>query len=563
MKTDQKQKKSLKLMIVLSSILTSLLFFTVLIFGSKSYIFDNQTKDRDSHINSIGNMFITMLERPHSEGQLAEVERMIQTKHLPEFISYIEVFKGNEQVAERKGSNNGKCSLLKDHKYNFLNEIDNKPMGHIIIRESLCSLKKRQNDLQNLALLIFITFIIISFLITVYTTNLVFKPLHRVVKESSNSEHFSDKIITAAPSEIKPLIIKLFESINYKARAELQKEIVHNVHSKLTTLGIILKKRAKDFDDEALSYFKEVENSINSLRRPTEELKDFLGDVEEIHLNDLINKVCKEKQKEYRLKDFEINISNITLENWTLYTHFNLNFLKVTLENIINNAADAINRNGNIKVALSGGREGHTIKVIDDGSGLKEDLWEDIFKKGFTLKEKGTGSGLYQASRIKELGGDIFVEHSEVGVGTSISIVIPAYHPEKETSEPSIDPNTQILLLDDDVNLLKRLKKELSALGIHSTVFTNSIDFLRDIDLYPKDLPIVFDLQLMPEGKTGDEIARKVKEKGFHNLTLYSGEEYNDIKDRIMVPFRGFIPKKAGTIINDLVKLINNLDKEL
>lgn len=66
------------------------------------------------------------------------------------------------------------------------------------------------------------------------------------------------------------------------------------------------------------------------------------------------------------------------------------------------------------------------IDVCDNGAGIPENLWEEIFKPGFTTKknEKG-GFGLYHIrQRVEKVGGKLFVAASTPGEGTTMRLCL-------------------------------------------------------------------------------------------------------------------------------------------
>jgi signal transduction histidine kinase len=83
--------------------------------------------------------------------------------------------------------------------------------------------------------------------------------------------------------------------------------------------------------------------------------------------------------------------------------------LKEILLNLVLNAAQAINREGKVRIEseLNGGNLLH-LSVIDDGIGIPLSLQEKIFEPFFTTKQRGTGLGLaIVARRIREINGTI------------------------------------------------------------------------------------------------------------------------------------------------------------
>jgi signal transduction histidine kinase len=97
--------------------------------------------------------------------------------------------------------------------------------------------------------------------------------------------------------------------------------------------------------------------------------------------------------------------------------------------NILRNAAEAVDEGGRISLALSLVHEdgARKIKVLisDDGCGIPEKDWENIFEPFYTTKPSGFGLGLSNARKIAEQHhGSIKVVEKQ-GKGTSFEVRIP------------------------------------------------------------------------------------------------------------------------------------------
>ena len=97
--------------------------------------------------------------------------------------------------------------------------------------------------------------------------------------------------------------------------------------------------------------------------------------------------------------------------------------------NIINNAIDAIGKNGEIRIKTSYSSKNHEAKVeiTDNGPGIPKEGIDKIFDPFYTTKEVGKGTGLGLSivySIIEKLGGRIMVA-SEIGLGTTFTIYLP------------------------------------------------------------------------------------------------------------------------------------------
>ena len=98
--------------------------------------------------------------------------------------------------------------------------------------------------------------------------------------------------------------------------------------------------------------------------------------------------------------------------------------LSWAFENLLKNSIDAItNKKGKILINVKGVEEYIVIVFHDNGKGIKRNDWNNIFKPGFSTKNRGWGLGLSLTQRIIQdiHGGAIVVEDSSSN-GTKIKI---------------------------------------------------------------------------------------------------------------------------------------------
>jgi signal transduction histidine kinase/DNA-binding response OmpR family regulator len=95
--------------------------------------------------------------------------------------------------------------------------------------------------------------------------------------------------------------------------------------------------------------------------------------------------------------------------------------------NILVNAAQAIEKQGDIKIKTYNSNGSNVVIISDTGSGISEDKIPKIFEPFFTTKEVGKGTGLGMSIAydiVLKHKGKIDVE-SEVGTGTTFTIELP------------------------------------------------------------------------------------------------------------------------------------------
>lgn len=184
------------------------------------------------------------------------------------------------------------------------------------------------------------------------------------------------------------------------------------------------------------------------------------------------------------------------------------------------------------------------ISIRDHGIGVFEEHLSRIFDPYFTTKQRGSGLGLATTySIIKRHGGHVKVE-SEVGVGTTFCIYLPASEEKMETLEEetteAISGAGKILLMDDEELILEVVGEMLSHLGYEAEF---ARDGLEAIELYTKAkdaghpfAAVIMDLTI-PGGMGGKEAVKKLIEIDPHVKAIVSSGYSTD---PIMADFRKY-----------------------
>jgi two-component system cell cycle sensor histidine kinase/response regulator CckA len=158
------------------------------------------------------------------------------------------------------------------------------------------------------------------------------------------------------------------------------------------------------------------------------------------------------------------------------------------------------------------------IAVSDTGSGMPPEVVREAFEPFFTTKEpgKGTGLGLSMVyGLMKQLGGTVKI-YSEVGVGTTIKLFVPA-------AAASIDANAKkgpqavvkgkgetILVVEDDDMVRDSVADQLTALNYRVITASNgpeALDILGGSD----QIALLFTDVIMPGGLNGSQLASLAK----------------------------------------------------
>ena len=174
------------------------------------------------------------------------------------------------------------------------------------------------------------------------------------------------------------------------------------------------------------------------------------------------------------------------------------------------------------KTGFPGSSPGSWVKlsVRDTGHGMEKETIDNIFDPFFTTRDvdKGTGMGLAVVHGIvKKSGGSIHVE-SRPDRGSVFTILLPRISPPEtprhqpltDSAEDTIGKGEHILVVDDEVTLIKMMEKTLPKLGYWVTGFSDPGEALAFVRTHGKDLDLVITDFSMP-GMNGFDVAREIK----------------------------------------------------
>ena len=166
-----------------------------------------------------------------------------------------------------------------------------------------------------------------------------------------------------------------------------------------------IKKRS-----EGLLKFAEVYRNLNKITQPT---------VKPVYVRDIFENMHHLMAPTLSQKNIELDI---VLKEPDLIIELDNNLIEQVLINLIVNAMDAVKESNEPRIVLSAyelNNKKAVIKVADNGSGMSEELMNNIFIPFFSTKKNGSGIGLSLCKQIMMLHkGNISVQSVE-GTGTA------------------------------------------------------------------------------------------------------------------------------------------------
>lgn len=202
------------------------------------------------------------------------------------------------------------------------------------------------------------------------------------------------------------------------------------------------------------------------------------------------------------------------------------------LVNLSVNARDAIDKQGTITISthsvsikdevalqhnvLPG--EYALIQVNDNGIGMDEETQKLIFDPFFTTKEvgKGTGLGLSTVYGIVKNNGGFIEVQSEKGKGTTFKIYLPVFIERRKFAQyhdnavKDLFHGTEtILIVEDEVSILKMIKKMLEILGYTVLEAGDPFEALEIVKNYIGTIHLLITDVVMPK-MNGVDLAKLV-----------------------------------------------------
>ncbi|RMH09877.1 MAG: PAS domain S-box protein [Nitrospirae bacterium] len=158
------------------------------------------------------------------------------------------------------------------------------------------------------------------------------------------------------------------------------------------------------------------------------------------------------------------------------------------------------------------------LRVQDTGQGIAPEILPKIFDPFFTTKEvhEGTGLGLSVVHGIVLAHGGHLTVDSEIGRGTTFTIYFPLLSQSGEDradepfGEPPLPRTGKILILDDEIALVRFMQELLETWGFEVVAVTDPTQALDIFRAAPESFTLVLTDQTMPR-MTGERMVQTLR----------------------------------------------------
>jgi PAS domain S-box-containing protein len=227
-------------------------------------------------------------------------------------------------------------------------------------------------------------------------------------------------------------------------------------------------------------------------------------------------------------------VTNLDRQLWPI--HADAGQLEQILVNLVVNARDAMPGGGTLSIDTSNAEIGADdltssplpvgryvrVRVSDTGTGMPAEVIERAFEPFYTTKPKGSGTGLGLATVYgiaTAAGGDVRL-YSENGIGTTVTVLLPAADAPLDDittgTVPATEPTSEtpahetILMAEDEDDLRVITSRILTRAGYHVLAAAGGAQAIHLAQTHPGPIHLLLTDVIMPK-MTGNEVAARIR----------------------------------------------------
>ena len=214
------------------------------------------------------------------------------------------------------------------------------------------------------------------------------------------------------------------------AMGELASGVAHEIRNPINAIGMIAQRLNKEFipnenQKEYLDITLILRNEVNRINKI---ITQFLNYAKPLDINPKqieINSYLLEVYKLFDTQAKQKSVNFVLQNNEKFNVNIDPDLIKQSLLNIITNAFDAVNVNGEVLINYYKLKKDFVIEISDSGVGMDAEQLKKIFDLYYTTKKDGNGLGLSITQKIiSQHKGSITVK-SKINNGTTFKIILP------------------------------------------------------------------------------------------------------------------------------------------
>jgi two-component system nitrogen regulation sensor histidine kinase NtrY len=232
---------------------------------------------------------------------------------------------------------------------------------------------------------------------------------------------------------------KLLINERYEAWESVARKLAHEIKNPLTPIQLSIDSLREKYRDKLSNENGDFEKYLETINRQIVDIEKLVNEfsnfarmprpiLKKVNIENLINKsldfikltskstikfVNKSKDKFINCDEDQIN-------------RVIINLIKNSEESFLDKLQKDVNFKGNIDIEIDGDNEYISIRIMDNGTGIKDA--KKAMTPYFTTKKTGTGLGLPIVTKIiNEHSGIFSIKNKKGKIGTEVKITLPKY----------------------------------------------------------------------------------------------------------------------------------------
>lgn len=205
---------------------------------------------------------------------------------------------------------------------------------------------------------------------------------------------------------------------------ELTARIAHDLRNPLSVIKntvSIMRLQNPNLDEKIIIHLARLERATTRISHQVNEVLDFVNPALLQFDNNLMSAILNSTLDRIVIPD----TVRIALPQNDVTVFCDAEKMEIVLTNLITNAIQAMQNNGEINIRITEEKKQIIIEVEDTGPGIPLDILPKIFDPLFTTRQIGTGLGLVSCKSIVEKHGGLIEVKTELGKGTTFVITLP------------------------------------------------------------------------------------------------------------------------------------------
>src|SRR5699024_996011 len=216
----------------------------------------------------------------------------------------------------------------------------------------------------------------------------------------------------------------LIQSEKMAIAGQLAASVVHEIRNPLTSIKGFVQLLQSGIEAQP-AYFDIMIEEIEKMEAMTTELLFISRPLTEKKKLESINDMVEETLILLQTQTEKINIDLQFIKNEDITMYCNRSQMKQILINLIKNAIEAIQKDGEILIQSHIIKNDNCIYVSDDGPGIPDDVIDKLDQPFFTTKEEGTGLGLMITKELWSLHNGTLVIKANQTAGSTFRLILP------------------------------------------------------------------------------------------------------------------------------------------